>query len=237
MFKKILLTGLTLSLAGPSIADVKIALNDDVELLLVNAYKPEIEGGFFSSNKSVVLPDGENQIAFRYIPTFKTSKDREQFTSDVIVAKFNAADTELQFELPEYRHLRDAEKFNPDTDWKLVNADGQQVTVVQDKLIHNGLQIGRDYEEEIARYNAKGRVASVATTGAYIAVPVQQAQQAALAQTATQTAAVGSTTATTTAAVATTTVQPTTEEAMLHFWYGKADEASKQRFKAFVNSQ
>lgn len=225
MFKKILFTGLALSLSVSALADVTIDLNDDIELLLVNGSEPEVEGGFFSTNKTVVLPDGENQIAFRYIPIFKNGKDREQLNSDVIVAKFSAADAKLQFEFPHYKNLREAEKFNHNPDWKMVNEKGEQVDLVQDKLIHNGIQIGRNYESEMVTYNAKGGVAAIAPLAVVgsVATPAQLTEPA-VANTAN--------TATPSKAPA-----ATTEEEMLRFWYDKADEATKQRFKAYVNSQ
>lgn len=179
MYKKVLLSGLALTLAAPTFAAVTLDLTDQVDLILVNGEKPEVEGGFFSSDKKVTMPDGENQIVFRYVPTYKNGKDRDEFNSQVIVAKFNAEDEQLKFEFPKYRNLREAElKFDKEANWQLLDSLDQPVAFEQDKLIHNGMQIGRDYPQELITYNANGGVAAVALTGTAATIAAaQQAQQ------------------------------------------------------------
>lgn len=230
MYKKVLLSGLALTLAAPTFAAVTLNLTDQVDLILVNGEKPELEGGFFSSEKYTTLPDGENQIVFRYQPTFKNGKDRDEFSSQVIVAKFTAEDADLRFKFPQYRNLREAEtKFDKESNWQLLDSLEQPVPFVQDKLIHNGMQIGRDYPQEMITYNVEGGVAAVALTGNAAAIAAaQQAQkntsgvtQPALKETSAPVQNVDSNTA----------------EEMLHFWYSKADAETQARFKEYVNSQ
>ncbi|GEA51931.1 UPF0319 protein [Vibrio inusitatus NBRC 102082] len=234
MYKKFLLTGLALSLATPAFAEVTIDLPEDVDLLLVNGTEPEIDGGFFSSSSTAILPDGENQIVFRYVPSFKQGQEFEKMNSDVIVAKFAATDEKLKFEFPNYRNIREAQRFNNNPDWKLVNESNQAMEMTQDKLVHEGMQIGRDYESEMIKFNAAGGAAAIATTNsaAYAAVTAAQASG--------QTVTVVPVATTADAAVPTQlpeTSAGTTEEEMLMFWYSKADDATKARFKAYVNSQ
>ncbi|WP_261817759.1 DUF2057 family protein [Vibrio gallicus] len=214
MYKKVLLTGLALTLAAPSFADVTLDFSDHVDLLLVNGEKPNIEGGFFSSDKKVTLPDGENQIVFRYIPTFKNGKDREQYTSNVVISKFTATDAELQFEFPKYRNVKDAERFDKSPDWKLIDSNKTSINFVQDTLVHHGMQIGRDFEAEAVRYNATQGIAAV-STGVVLAAPEQAS----------------------TTAPAVKNADASTAEEMLHFWYSKADPKTQQRFKDYINKQ
>ncbi|GEA61564.1 DUF2057 family protein [Vibrio comitans] len=236
MYKKILLTGLALSMAVPAFAEVTIGLPEDVNLLLVNGTEPEIDGGFFSSSSTAILPDGENQIVFRYVPSFKQGQEFEKMNSDVIVAKFTAENEKLEFEFPKYRNIRDAQRFNNNPDWKLVNESNQAIDITQDKLVYEGMQIGRDYEAEMIKFNAAGGAAAIATTNsaAYAAVTAAQASgQKVTVVPVAETAA--ATNATPTQLPETTA--GTTEEEMLMFWYSKADDATKARFKAYVNSQ
>ncbi|ANO34397.1 hypothetical protein BCT86_06540 [Vibrio breoganii] len=235
MYKKILLTGLALSLTAPAFAEVTIGLPEDVDLLLVNGTEPEIDGGFFSSSSTAILPDGENQIVFRYVPSFKQGQEFEKMNSDVIVAKFTAENENLEFEFPKYRNIREAQRFNSNPDWKLVNESNQTIEMTQDKLVHEGMQIGRDYETEMIKFNAAGGAAAIATTNSAAYAAVTAAQASGQTVTVVPVAETATTNATPTQLPETTTA--TTEEEMLMFWYGKADDATKARFKAYVNSQ
>ncbi|GEM77984.1 DUF2057 family protein [Vibrio superstes] len=235
MYKKILLTGLALSLTAPAFAEVTISLPEDVDLLLVNGTEPEIDGGFFSSSSTAILPDGENQIVFRYVPSFKQGQEFEKMNSDVIVAKFTAENENLEFEFPKYRNIREAQRFNNNPDWKLVNESNQTIEMTQDKLVYEGMQIGRDYETEMIKFNAAGGATAIATTNSAAYAAVTAAQASGQKVTVVPVAETPTANATPTQLPETTTA--TTEEEMLMFWYGKADDATKARFKAYVNSQ
>ncbi|MBR9876427.1 MAG: DUF2057 domain-containing protein, partial [Vibrionaceae bacterium] len=115
---------------------------------------------------------------------------------------------------------RDAEDNIKNLDWKLVDASGDAIAVKQDKLIKEGMQIGRDYVREVEDYNRTGGVAAIAVAGAMVQpmtlpaeIPddMKQARAAAKADS--------------------------TAEEMLHFWYQKADAETKARFKAYINQQ
>ncbi|OBT13688.1 hypothetical protein A9264_13690 [Vibrio sp. UCD-FRSSP16_10] len=233
MYKKILLTGLALSFTSPVFADVKIDLPEYVDLLLVNGAEPAVDGGFFSSSSTAILPDGENQIVFRYQPSFKRGQDFEKMTSDVVMAKFTAKDKELEFQFPHYKNIREAKRFDKNPDWNLIDKSGNKVEIAQDKLIHHGVQFGRDYEAEVMKFNATNSAAAIATGNslAYAAVTAAQAsgtEVVVVPVASTQVAKDGTVPQTTSA---------TTEEEMLMFWYSKADDATKARFKEYVNSQ
>ena len=107
----------------------------------------------------------------------------------------------LPFEVPQYRSADNAKEFDKNPTWKLVDDKGNPVDVKQDKLIKNGVQLGRQYDTESVAYNKKGGIAAIipASTAANIQVPVNSQYK-------------------------------TTEEQMLHYWYDKADKETKQRF-------
>ncbi|MGY5818446.1 DUF2057 family protein [Vibrio cincinnatiensis] len=190
-----------------SYAKVTIEIPDTIELLVVNGEKPQTSGRIFSANKTVDLEDGEQQIVFRYQPYFTQGSDRVRVESDVIVATFQAQDQVLTFDMPQYRNALEAEKNIKMMEWSLQDKNNTTITMRQDRLIKPGMQIGRDYPQEIFKYNLEGGPAAISTT-------------------------LGSSVSTMTVSGHTT---DTTAEEMLHFWYNKADADTKARFKTFVN--
>lgn len=219
---------LLLGCSSLAMADVTIKIPDNVDLLSVNAGDPTTDSsGFFSSGETATLPDGVNQIVFKYEPFFDVNRDeRKVIASKAIIARFEATDAELTLNVPTYRDARQAQKNINNLEWSLTDKNGQVIPVVEDKLIKDGMQIGRDYNREADDYNRNGGVAAL---------------------TVATTAAVATTTAAATTAAATTAAQPTTlpatapvagdntAEEMLIFWYNKADAETKARFKEYVN--
>ncbi|MFV0576823.1 MAG: DUF2057 family protein [Vibrio sp.] len=221
-----------LGLSASAFAEVKINIPGDVDFLAANNQKQKLEGGFLSSSRAVTLPDGQNQIVFRYEPVFKQGDTQKTVNTDVIIAKFDSSDSELTLVMPKYSREKDAEQFNDHPEsWKLVDQDGNQVDVVQDVLKKDGFQIGRKYDQESIVYNQSNGVAAVPITGAAVATAT------AINMTNGGTAYVPATAVPATHAAAEATIQQpvsaqykTTEEQMLHYWYEKADPETKQRF-------
>ncbi len=169
---KILACALLAGCSTMAVADVTIKIPDSVDLLSVNAGDPVTKSnGFFSSGKTATLPDGVNQIVFRFEPLFDLNREeRVTVPSKAIIARFDASNTELTLEVPSYQNERQAKKDIDSFKWSLVDADGNAIPVTQDKLIKDGMQIGRDYNREAEDYNRKGGVAAIAAAGAVTAV-------------------------------------------------------------------
>lgn len=184
-------------------AKVTVEIPGTIDLLVVNGAKPETSGSLFSSTKDLELKDGENQIVFRFEPSFTQGDDRVIVESDVVIAKFTAENKNLTFSLPTYRNASEARKDIDKFDWSLIDSNQQTTSIQQDRLIKKGMQLGRDYQQETLEYNRTGSIAAVKVAG-----------QPAPANVSSDSA-----------------------EEMLHFWYNKADEKTKQRFKKFVNAQ
>ncbi len=217
---KPLTCALALAMSSTAFADVTVSVPDDISVLAANGEKVKLSGGFLSSEKTFTLPDGVNQIVFRYSPYFNQGNDRYSVDSDAIVARFSAADSELTFQVPEYRNVRDAEENIKNLDWKLIDASGNAITVKQDKLIKPGMQIGRDYVRELEDYNREGGVAAIALAGSFVqprTLPAEIPEDMKQARSAAK--------------------SDSTAEEMLHFWYQKADAETKARFKAYINQQ
>ncbi|MDF2153003.1 DUF2057 family protein [Vibrio sp. CAU 1672] len=206
---------LALAISGPALADVTLSIPDDVSILAANGRKAELSGGLFASSKTLTLPDGVNQVVVRYAPFFSKGNERVSTESHAIIARFTATDSELTFELPEYRDLREAEANIKQLELRLIDESGNAIDLRQEALVKPGMQIGRDYLREVEDYNRQGGVAAVTMTGTAVVQPV---------------------TLPAVAPDASVTVDSTAEE-MLHFWYNKADAETRARFKAFVNQQ
>ncbi|CAM3904036.1 hypothetical protein VA7868_03227 [Vibrio aerogenes CECT 7868] len=206
-------------LSASSLAQVNISVPGDVEILVANAIKPHLTGGVFDNEKTLSLADGQQQIVFRYKPYFAQGKDNIGVESDAIVASFTAADKDLSFKLPKYRHAKDAQKYIKNLQWSLVDKQNNQVKLKEDKLLKEGMQIGRNYLTEIAVYNQSQAPAAVAAYAPQN--PQVQSYQPVRTTQPGKPAPKGA----------------TTPETMLHYWYEQADEAAKARFKKFINQQ
>jgi uncharacterized protein YccT (UPF0319 family) len=204
----------TIIVAPHVLADVEIQVPSSVDILAVNEAKPDLDGSLFSSYKTLTVPDGQNQIVFQYQLAFDKGNDREFVDSDAIIATFSATDAALTFDMPKYRNTAEAKKGLEKLDWKLVDENKNAISVKQDKLIKDGMQIGRKYPQEAKEYNQKGGIAAL-TVGA-------SAGAAAVAQPVTLPAKIDGNAA-------------NTAEEMLYFWYEKADAETKQKFKDYVN--
>ncbi|HHF3197359.1 TPA: DUF2057 family protein [Vibrio diabolicus] len=153
-------------------AATTLVVPEDVKLLAVNMEKPDLEGGLFSSEKTIELPDGTNQIVFKYQPTFEINENLKTVYSDVIIAKFDVENEKLKFELPEFKTLRQAQNNISPLDWQLLDIKGQPIALVEDVLESDGVQIGRNYPQESRNYNIAGGIASVAVS--YVTVNQHQ---------------------------------------------------------------
>lgn len=200
---------LALCFAASASAKVTIDIPDTIDLLVVNGSSPKLSGGFFDATKKLEIDDGEQQIVFRYSPYFSQGSDRIIIDSDVIIATFDAANQDFTFDMPKYRDAPQATKAIKKMEWQLVDQQGKAIEMRQDRLIKEGMQLGRNFEFETAEYNRKGGIAALTSSIATQPLTQQEASNAAASAA----------------------------EEMLHFWYNKADEETKARFKAFVNKQ
>ena len=180
-------------------------------MFIANQVKADVSGGIFSTEKTLTLPNGENQILFLYKPYFTQGNDRIILESDPIIAKFSAHDAALTFSLPQYRNSREAKQNIKSAQWALIDSQGNKVAVSQEQLLKEGMQIGRDYAQEVAEYNRGYGVASV---GSATTPPVTQAST-----------------------LQPTLQGDNTAEQMLHFWYNKADAETKLRFKKAIQAE
>ena len=209
-FKVAALTLLPLMVSSYASASVELQIPKQVDILLVNGEKPDLSDGFFSSKESLTLPNGENQILFTYKPYFDQGKDRSILESNATIGTFTAADTKLEFVLPSYRNEQEGMRKIKDLQWGLNDINGKTIKVKQDTLTKDGIQFGRNFQDEMTKYNHNGGSAAI-TISASLMTP----------QTPNQSI----------------DVAPNTAEEMLHFWYQKADIETQKRFKLYINQK
>ncbi|MFB2803705.1 DUF2057 domain-containing protein [Shewanella seohaensis] len=216
----------------PVSAEVLLQLPSDVELLTVNGQKP-------LSTSPVTLSDGLNQIAFRYNAQYRKQANSVRYQSEVLIIRFNETDQALQLKLPNIDSAKAAKQFDESPSITLLDKHNQVISFDQDRLVKNGLQIGRNFEQEIFQYNQGQHPAS-------ITVAAPQVSAATSAPTLPATTSAPSTAVTTSTAASTAAItqgaapdSPTQAEIshMLDYWYHLADDATKAKFKAKINGQ
>lgn len=205
-------------------AATTLVVPEDVKLLAVNMEKPKLEGGLFSDEKTIEIPDGTNQIVFKYQPEFEINDNIKNVYGDVIIAKFDVKNEELKFELPEFKTYRQAETNISPLKWQLLDSKGQPIDLVEDVLDSDGVQIGRNYAQEARNYNIAGGVAGVAVT----IVTVNQHSQAV---TGVEPKVVATTDA------QSSTAQDSQMVDLLKTMYQKATPQEKETFKKWVAQQ
>ncbi|MFM2585609.1 DUF2057 family protein [Vibrio campbellii] len=205
-------------------AATTLVVPEDVKLLAVNMEKPKLEGGLFSDEKTIEIPDGTNQIVFKYQPEFEIGDDIKGVYGDAIIAKFDVKNEELKFELPEFKTYRQAQTNISPLEWQLRDSKGQPIDLVEDILESDGVQIGRNYAQEARNYNIAGGVAGVAVT----VVTVNQHSQAV---TGVEPKVVA------TADAQSPTAQDSQMVDLLKTMYQKATPEEKETFKKWVAQQ
>ncbi|MGI2210716.1 DUF2057 domain-containing protein [Shewanella baltica] len=240
-------TALILGAVQPATADVNLNLPKNAEVLTVNG-KPAVK----SSN--LVLADGINQIAFRYAAQYRQQADSVHYLSDVLIVRFDASAQTLTLTLPTINSARDAKKFDESPKLTLSNTQDEAVSFISDKLIKNGIQLGRDFEHEILQYNLSNHPASLnltmntATTQPNDTIAPVLASQPQIRQTAavTSTNLIAPAVVSSSAAAVNDKAQQTTPATtpsqteisqMLDYWYKQANDNTKASFKAKINKE
>jgi len=192
-----------------------LTLPSNAELVLVNGKEDQ-------ATKNITLPNGQNQLALRYLGRYRQQGAQTQFSSDLVILTFSAKDTEITLKLPRIRSEKDADAFNREPKITLLDPAGHKRSFKQDKLLKEGIQLGRDYEAEIKAYNHTRGVAAVKpSTLTHTITSPQLPANIVHSSDAHQTA----------------TADPVDVGKMLDFWYNQADEATKKAFKLKINQQ
>ncbi|MCL1065746.1 DUF2057 domain-containing protein [Shewanella olleyana] len=223
-----------LSISPMSFAASLLELPNSVEVTVFN-------GKAYERNDDIALEKGQNQIVFRYVVNYRDNGMQTLFNSNAVVLTFDADDAQYQLTLPTIRNKNAANKFNREPEVNLSSNQSDSVPHKIDVLRKSGIQIGRDYVEEMHTYNQTQQVAAVAAFA-----PALTAPTATTGVTSTTAPAVAVAPIATTSTAAVTSqpkvVTPKTiaeDQAeiseMLDYWYNKANQDTKAKFKAKIN--
>ncbi len=216
--------------AGELFAGTTLSFPKTVDLLAVNGKEVSRQRG------SIQLPDGDNQLLMRLVVDVGRNFDAEMEYSDLIILAFSATDRQLQLIVPEIKSTLEMRVFNRDPEIKLLAADNTPLPFARDKLIKEGFQLGRDYEQELAEYNNSNAPAALATL---VSAPNQQAQgqpevdtppRRSSAEGSRQTKQKQSQAESPAVSQQKTEAEPPMTKEMLRYWYEKADKKTRQEF-------
>lgn len=227
----------SVGLTSPMLLASSLTLPSTADIIAVN-------GQPIKAENTLDLAEGVNQLALRYTGSYRDRGSMERFESEVVIVRFNAENTSYQLVLPNISQAKQASRFNQQPEIVINSASGP-IAIQTDVLIKNGLQLGRNYQQELAAYNQTQQGAAVSQfASAYaVAVPVAPVSIAP-PQGVTTAATVAPVSLVPPSPIATSksVVEPKTIEQdqaeireMLDYWYSKANENTKAEFKQSIN--
>jgi len=209
------------------VAEVTVAIPSNVTILVANGKTPNLTGSVFDAEKLLHLPDGTQQIFFKYKPYFTQGKNNIGVESPVLISSFQLSNKKLTIVLPKYNKLKDAKKNIRSFQWSLTTENGEHVPSINDKLIKDGIQFGRNFQTEASLYNQGKNVAAIH----------EFAPEMTLSDRQIHTSNTPSSSAQQNAHRLQSIAGSPSAESMLYYWYNQADPTTKMKFKAFVNKQ
>lgn len=166
--KKPLLMAVSLGLCSfSSFAEVSLELPHSIVMIMVNG--EEANTGMMKAqlNKpTFTLPDGDNQIVFRFENMVRNSGGYEKYSSNAFIVKFNQTNEKLTLSIPEITSRDEAVEFNTKADYTITNQAGKNISASRDVLMSGGFQFLRDFDKEIYKYNQQDKVASLPSLNA-----------------------------------------------------------------------
>tara|TARA_R110002167_G_scaffold57840_5_gene163643 strand:- start:3170 stop:3841 length:672 start_codon:yes stop_codon:yes gene_type:complete len=217
-----------------------LQLPDRAETVLVNGKASQQQS---SVKLDLSMPDNMQQIAFRYQARYRDNGSQNDFVSDVVILRFQASEQNYQLTLPTINSASRANQFNDQPTITLTDNTGKSIVFTQDKLMKSGLQIGRDFAQEIAQYNGSGAIAAIASakrinkntpTAAPVA-PVAPVASVAIVPVAKTTEVTASNNTADTQVNKTEDITQAEVSRMLDYWYQKANPNTQAEFKAKIN--
>lgn len=195
-------------IAPTTLAAISVSLPANTKPLLFNAQETD--------TTNLTAEDGEQQIVFKYLANFRHQGQNQRFISEAVIVTFTGQNAKYKISLPKINSTSDADKFNQHPKVSIIDDNGQQIDYRIDTLTKDGIQIGRNYREEINQYNLSAAAAAIK----------MQPQVIATSLTATQVSVTDSPDNTTQINIS----------QMLDFWYQQANEQTRQAFKAKINA-
>ncbi|MFO7749694.1 MAG: DUF2057 domain-containing protein [Desulfobacteraceae bacterium] len=224
--KRWMLAGLICLLysGNPAWAGIRLELPKQMTAVAVNGEKSKVQG-------RLNLPDGINQVVVQFIGILGSNYDDDADIgySDPFVVKFEARNQTLEMVIPHIKRSLDLEKFNRESDIRIVDSASRTVHSDIAKLEKDGIQLFRDFEKELEVFNKRESPAAVNISSAVskAAVPAETSLAKVLSNTRSAD----------TEQIEFIPLQPDKNmaEKMLKYWYQQADETTRERFKRWIS--
>lgn len=154
--KKIALL-VTLISASHVMADNRLMLGEGIKVHAING--SEKLSSFFSNDRSLNLPDGNNQLLVSYTAEIKNGSDYELEQSHPSVLLFSSEKQNLTLKTPEIKTSRQLESFNRELNW-ILESGKESIPFKAALLPLKGFRLGIDFERELADFNRSNSNAS-----------------------------------------------------------------------------
>lgn len=215
----------TLLFASQVWADPTLSFPSSAELLVINGKSTE-------ADSPVTLRVGKNQIVFKYNTSFRQQGQQKRFSSDAIILSFEARNQTYNLILPKLKSSSDADEFNSTPAITLSDSKEQAVGYDTDILTKEGLQLGRDYSDEMSVYNQSE--ASAAIAGFVIGKETANVHNA---EAITLTSLPKSPASKQATSQSKESPEQINVGQMLDFWYQQADKETRKAFKARIKDK
>ncbi|WP_394205625.1 DUF2057 family protein [Shewanella waksmanii] len=210
-----------------TLASVEVSFPTDTQVLVAN--------GKANTATTLTLDNGTQQILFKHVDSYRDFGDKKRFISEAVILTFEANDNSYQVSLPNINSNRGADNFNRSPRVTLTDSAGDNVKFKVDILKKDGLQLGRNYVEELNLYNG------YAPQPKAPASPPKAAIAAVPAVAPESTPAASSNVANTSVMAVSEAPAINNEQInvgqMLDFWYSQADEKTREAFKQRIKDK
>lgn len=213
----------------------------EVTITLPNNSTPLLLNGKDIDTRQLISANGTQQILLNANANYREFGQQKRFVSEAIIVTFSGENNHYTLSLPKISTPKAAETFNQSPQVIVKDTKGNNIPYKIDTLVKEGIQVGRNYSEEIKTYNTGQGIAAVSLWQVSPTSTVQQASSAAQAtETVTETSHTITETNHTSAEASVEpvkNVQGTQRKdqinvgQMLDFWYEQADEATREAFK------
>lgn len=147
----------TLISAPHVMADNQLILGEGIKVHAING--SESISSFFSNDRSLNLPDGNNQLLVSYTAEIRNGSDYELEQSHPSVLLFSSEKQSITLKAPEIITTRQLEHFNRELNWKL-ESDQKPIQFNAELLPLKGFRLGIDFERELADFNRSNNSAT-----------------------------------------------------------------------------
>ncbi|PMH41837.1 hypothetical protein BCU68_15280 [Vibrio sp. 10N.286.49.B3] len=153
MNKSIILMVFTLFFSSLASAETTLALQAELVPQVLNGDK--IHNRHFTARHTIQLQAGQNQLAVTIGQIVFEDGKRRKFDSQPLLLTFNAPDQQaLTMSYDTFRTIDDANQFERSPEFTLVTESGEPIRYELVQMNKGGLQGFRDYQREVADYNA-----------------------------------------------------------------------------------